>query len=124
MQLTQRNVYRCLCAEPVHSSAYVCADHRYDLEHWPFKVECGPDDKPMIKVQHKYEEKTFAAEEISAMVLVKMRETAEAYLGKVVKKAVVTVPAYFNDSQRQVCGSGCACQTLASLKDALTHSHA
>ncbi|KAL0316319.1 UNVERIFIED_CONTAM: Heat shock cognate protein 2 [Sesamum radiatum] len=61
----------------------------------------GPGDKPMIVVNYKGEEKQFAAEEISSMVLMKMREIAEAYLGATVKNAVVTVPAYFNDSQRQ-----------------------
>ncbi|CAI0420943.1 unnamed protein product [Linum tenue] len=58
-------------------------------------------DKPMIVVQHKGEEKQFAPEEISSMVLIKMREIAEAFLGQNIKNAVVTVPAYFNDSQRQ-----------------------
>ncbi|CAI0420941.1 unnamed protein product [Linum tenue] len=61
----------------------------------------GPGDKPMIVVQHKGEEKQFAPEEISSMVLIKMREIAEAFLGQNIKNAVVTVPAYFNDSQRQ-----------------------
>lgn len=55
----------------------------------------------MIVVKHKGEEKKFQAEEVSSMVLVKMKETAQNYLGKDVKHAVVTVPAYFNDSQRQ-----------------------
>jgi len=55
--------------------------------------------KPKIQVEYKGETKTFFAEEISSMVLVKMRETAEAYLGKDVPNAVITVPAYFNDSQ-------------------------
>ncbi|CAB4273008.1 unnamed protein product [Prunus armeniaca] len=72
-----------------------------DMKHWPFKVVPGPGDKPMIVVQYKGEEKQFAAEEISSMVLTKMREIAEAYLGHSVNNAVVTVPAYFNDSQRQ-----------------------
>ncbi|CAI0473939.1 unnamed protein product [Linum tenue] len=72
-----------------------------DMKHWPFKVIPGPGDKPMIMVQHKGEEKQFAPEEISSMVLVKMREIAEAFLGQTIKNAVVTVPAYFNDSQRQ-----------------------
>jgi len=70
------------------------------MKHWPFKVEAGPADKPMIVVNFKGETKKFHAEEISSMVLVKMREVAEAYLSKTVKNAVVTVPAYFNDSQR------------------------
>ncbi|RVW87405.1 Heat shock cognate 70 kDa protein [Vitis vinifera] len=72
-----------------------------DIKLWPFKVVAGPGDKPMIVVNYKGEEKQFAAEEISSMVLMKMREIAEAYLGSAVKNAVVTVPAYFNDSQRQ-----------------------
>uniref|UniRef100_A0A6N2M5E8 Uncharacterized protein n=1 Tax=Salix viminalis TaxID=40686 RepID=A0A6N2M5E8_SALVM len=72
-----------------------------DMKHWPFKVVPGPGDKPMIVVKYKGEEKQFAAEEISSMVLTKMREIAEAFLGHSVKNAVVTVPAYFNDSQRQ-----------------------
>ncbi|KAK8685400.1 hypothetical protein V6N13_041402 [Hibiscus sabdariffa] len=72
-----------------------------DMKLWPFKVIPGPGDKPMIVVSYKGEEKQFAAEEISSMVLIKMREIAEAYLGSTIKNAVVTVPAYFNDSQRQ-----------------------
>jgi len=72
-----------------------------DLKHWPFKVEQGPGEKPLIVVDYKGESKKFHAEEISSMVLVKMKEIAEAYLSKTVKNAVVTVPAYFNDSQRQ-----------------------
>jgi len=71
-----------------------------DKKHWPFKVvdEAG---KPKIGVEYKCEDKTFTPEEISAMVLTKMKETAEAYLGTTVRDAVITVPAYFNDSQRQ-----------------------
>jgi heat shock protein 1/8 len=72
-----------------------------DMKHWPFKIESGPGEKPVIEVQYKGEAKKFHAEEISSMVLVKMKEIAEAYLSKSVKNAVVTVPAYFNDSQRQ-----------------------
>ncbi|XP_022845127.1 heat shock 70 kDa protein-like [Olea europaea var. sylvestris] len=72
-----------------------------DMKLWPFKVIAGPGDKPMIVVTYKGEQKQFAAEEISSMVLVKMRETAESFLGYQIKNAVVTVPAYFNDSQRQ-----------------------
>jgi heat shock protein 1/8 len=71
-----------------------------DMKHWPFKV-VNEATKPKIQVEYKAETKTFFPEEISAMVLVKMKETAEAFLGKTVKDAVVTVPAYFNDSQRQ-----------------------
>jgi L1 cell adhesion molecule like protein len=74
---------------------------QHDMSHWPFKVTKGPGDKPMIQVTYKAEEKTFSPEEISSMVLSKMKEVAETYLGGEVKQAVVTVPAYFNDSQRQ-----------------------
>merc|ERR1712159_331078 len=59
------------------------------------------DAKPMIEVEYKAETKQFSAEEVSSMILVKMKEITESYLGKTVKNAVVTVPAYFNDSQRQ-----------------------
>jgi len=72
-----------------------------DIKLWPFKVEAGPADKPIICVKFQGEEKKFQAEEISSMVLIKMKEIAETYLGKTIKNAVVTVPAYFNDSQRQ-----------------------
>ncbi|KAK4374895.1 hypothetical protein RND71_005572 [Anisodus tanguticus] len=72
-----------------------------DMKLWPFKVLAGPGEKPMIEVSYKGEKKQFSAEEISSMVLVKMKETAESFLGFKVKNAVVTVPAYFNDSQRQ-----------------------
>merc|ERR1712100_815026 len=72
-----------------------------DMKHWPFKINTCPGNKPIIQVEFKGENKTFAPEEISAMVLTKMKDTAETYLGKTVHKAVITVPAYFNDSQRQ-----------------------
>jgi len=72
-----------------------------DMKHWPFTVTPGTGGTPIIEVDYKGEKKQFKAEEISSMVLTKMREIAEAYLGKEVKNAVVTVPAYFNDSQRQ-----------------------
>lgn len=71
-----------------------------DMKHWPFRVvsEAG---KPKVQVEYKGETKTFFPEEISSMVLTKMKEIAEAYLGRKVQSAVITVPAYFNDSQRQ-----------------------
>ena len=72
-----------------------------DIKDWPFKVKSGDAEKPMISVEFHGEQKEFSAEEISSMILVKMKEVAEEYLGKEVKNAVVTVPAYFNDSQRQ-----------------------
>ena len=72
-----------------------------DIKLWPFKVVSGQGDKPMIVVDVQGEEKKYHPEEISSMILLKMKETAEAYLGCKVNDAVVTVPAYFNDSQRQ-----------------------
>jgi heat shock protein 1/8 len=71
-----------------------------DMKHFPFKI-IDKGGKPVIQVEFKGETKTFTPEEISSMVLTKMRETAESYLGGTVNNAVVTVPAYFNDSQRQ-----------------------
>ena len=72
-----------------------------DMKHWPFKVIRGDGDKPKIQVQFKGETKEFFPEEISAMVLGKMKETAENMLTEKVTDAVITVPAYFNDGQRQ-----------------------
>ncbi|XP_074597399.1 heat shock 70 kDa protein 1A-like [Brevipalpus obovatus] len=71
-----------------------------DMKHWPFKVT-NNGGKPKVQVEFKGENKSFFPEEISSMVLTKMKETAEAYLGQKVTDAVITVPAYFNDSQRQ-----------------------
>lgn len=71
-----------------------------DIKRWPFQV-VSDGGKPKIVVEFKGEAKKFAPEEISSMVLTKMKETAEAYLGTTLKDAVITVPAYFNDSQRQ-----------------------
>ncbi|EHA24355.1 hypothetical protein ASPNIDRAFT_181371 [Aspergillus niger ATCC 1015] len=76
------------------------AEVQSDMKHWPFKVvEKG--GKPIVEVEFKGETKQFTPEEVSSMILTKMRETAEAYLGGTVNNAVITVPAYFNDSQRQ-----------------------
>ncbi|OAX43214.1 heat shock protein 70 [Rhizopogon vinicolor AM-OR11-026] len=71
-----------------------------DMKHWPFDV-VDNGGKPAISVDYKTDTRQFTPEEISAMVLTKMKETAEAYLGEKVTHAVVTVPAYFNDAQRQ-----------------------
>merc|ERR1711871_615098 len=70
------------------------------MKHWPFTV-FDNKGKAGIQAHHNGERKNFTPEEISSMVLAKMKETAEAYLGEKVTKAVITVPAYFNDSQRQ-----------------------
>eukprot|EP00741_Cyanophora_paradoxa_P013860 tig00020710_g13378.t1 len=91
-----------------------------DMKHWPFKIIPKDGDKPYIQVEFKGETKTFAPEEISAMVLVKMKEVAEAYLGKTVKNAVITVPAYFNDSQRQAtkdAGTICGMNVLRIINE-------
>eukprot|EP00953_Heterococcus_sp_UTEX-ZZ885_P027277 14652-Heterococcus_DN1.PRE.2 len=71
-----------------------------DIKLFPFKVT-NVSGKPNIQVDIKGEKKTFSPEEISAMILIKMKEIAESFLGKDIKHAVVTVPAYFNDAQRQ-----------------------
>jgi heat shock 70kDa protein 1/2/6/8 len=72
-----------------------------DAKDFSFALVAGEAEKPMVQVEFHGETKTFSAEEISSMILTKMKEIAEAYLGKEIKNAVVTVPAYFNDSQRQ-----------------------
>ncbi|CAG8756022.1 39793_t:CDS:2, partial [Gigaspora margarita] len=71
-----------------------------DMKHWPFKV-IDKNGKPYIQVEFKCETKQFTPEEISSMVLLKMKETAEAFLGTKVTNAVITVPAHFNQSKRQ-----------------------
>merc|ERR1712013_597291 len=72
-----------------------------DIKLWPFKVVRESQDRPAIEVTYKSETKRFFPEEISSMVLGYMNGIAEAYMGSPVKNVVVTVPAYFNDSQRQ-----------------------
>ncbi|KZF21138.1 hsp70-like protein C [Xylona heveae TC161] len=75
-------------------------DIQSDIKHFPFRV-VNKNDRPHVKVEVGGGDKVFTPEEISAMVLGKMKEIAESYLGKSVTHAVVTVPAYFNDNQRQ-----------------------
>lgn len=72
-----------------------------ELRNFSYKVAADKSDKPVIHVSYQGEEKTFYPEEISSMILTKMKDISEMYLGKEVKDAVITVPAYFNDSQRQ-----------------------
>ena len=72
-----------------------------DIKQFPYKVNDNGNNKPVIEVSYKGENKTFHPEEISSMVLIKMKETAESYIGEPVTDAVITVPAYFNDEQRQ-----------------------
>jgi len=87
-----------------------------DIKLWPFQIISGEGEKPMISVDYKGERKTFSAEEVSSMILVKMKEVAEAYLSKEVKNAVVTVPAYFNDSQRQATKDAAAIAGLNCMR--------
>ena len=77
------------------------ASVKKDSKMLSYKVVPGKDGSPSVQVDYKGEKKTYTPEEVSAMVLSKMKEVAETYLGKTVKNAVVTVPAYFNDAQRQ-----------------------
>src|SRR6201996_848205 len=95
------------------------AEVQADIKHFPFKV-LDKGGKPFIQVEFKGETKTFTPEEISSMVLTKMRETAESYLGNNVTSAVVTVPAYFNDSQRQAtkdAGTICGLNVLRIINE-------
>ncbi len=96
-----RNVFVGADAKRLIGRRYSDPTVQSDMKLWPFKVIPGPGDKPIIVVWFKGEQKQFGPEEISSMVLIKMKEISEAFLGKSVKNAVVTVPAYFNDSQRQ-----------------------
>ncbi|GJU49472.1 heat shock cognate 70 kDa protein, partial [Tanacetum coccineum] len=79
------------------------SDHQVqkDMELWPFKVMKGDSDKPSVVVEYKGEQKKFTPEELSAMVLKKMKEDAEGFLGEEVNNVVITVPAYFNNQQRE-----------------------
>ncbi|MCJ1452572.1 Heat shock protein ssb1 [Mycoblastus sanguinarius] len=86
-----------------------------DIESWPFKV-VDHGGSPMVQVEYLKETKTFSPQEISSMVLMKMKEVAETKLGKKVKKAVITVPAYFNDNQRQATKDAGAIADLQVLR--------
>lgn len=87
-----------------------------DKKLWSFDVEGDSNNKPYISYENKNEKKKLYPEEISAMVLNRLKETAEAYLGHPVKKAVVTVPAYFNDSQRQATKDACTISGMECLR--------
>ena len=86
-----------------------------DMKHWPFKVIQGEGGRPKVQIDVEGEPKSFYPEEVSSMVLIKMKETAEAFIGQPVKDAVITVPAYFNDSQRQATKDAGAIAGLAYL---------
>jgi len=87
-----------------------------DLKHYPFKIVRGNDDSILFEVEYKGETKKFTPEEISAMVLQEMKSIAEAYLGKTVKNCIITVPAYFNDSQRQSTKDACRIAGLSCIR--------
>jgi heat shock protein 1/8 len=96
---------------------------KYDEQHvqddkklWSFDVSGDENNKPVINVDYKDEKHKFYPEQISAMVLTRLKETAEAYLGHPVKKAVITVPAYFNDSQRQATKDACVISGMECLR--------
>jgi heat shock 70kDa protein 1/2/6/8 len=72
-----------------------------DIKLWSFNVSGDANNKPLVNVRYKNEDKQFHPEEISAMVIQRLKETTESFLGHPLKKVVITVPAYFNDSQRQ-----------------------
>jgi heat shock protein 1/8 len=95
-----------------YDDPYVQADKKL----WSFDIVGDENNKPVINVDYKNENKKFCPEEISAMVLARLKETAEAYLGHPVKKAVVTVPAYFNDSQRQATKDACTISGMECLR--------
>ncbi|TKC46763.1 hypothetical protein EI555_007116 [Monodon monoceros] len=87
-------------AKPLIGQRFDDAVVQSDMKHWPFMV-VNDAGRPKVQEEYKRETKGFYPEEVSSMVLTKMKEIAEAYLGKTVTNAIVTVPAYFNDSQRQ-----------------------
>jgi L1 cell adhesion molecule like protein len=95
-----------------YDDSYVQADKKL----WSFDISADTNNKPVINVDFKGEQKTFCPEEVSAMVLTRLKETAEAFLGHPVKKAVVTVPAYFNDSQRQATKDACTISGMECLR--------
>ncbi|KAJ2772470.1 ATPase with role in protein import into the ER, partial [Coemansia nantahalensis] len=94
---------------------YADKEVKRDMKHWPFKV-IDKDGKPNFQVMLKGDKRVFSPEEISAMVLGKMKEVAEAYLNTKVTHAVVTVPAYFSDAQRQATKDAGAIAGLTVLR--------
>ncbi|KAH9322913.1 hypothetical protein KI387_017552 [Taxus chinensis] len=87
-----------------------------DRKIWPFTIVSGNDDKPMIEVDYRGQKKLFSAEEISSMVLAKMKKIAEDYLMCDVKDAVITVPAYFNDAQKRATRDACKIAGLNAMR--------
>ena len=101
-QITRNPTNTVFDAKRLIGRKYEDREVQEDINLWPFKVVKDPkSDRPQIQITYQKQEKKFFAEEISAMVLQKLKQTASDFLGKEVKDAIVTVPAYFNDSQRQ-----------------------
>ena len=101
-QITRNPTNTVFDAKRLIGRKYEDREVQEDMKLWPFRVvKDDKSDRPQVVVQYQKQEKKFFAEEISAMVLQKLKQTACDYLGKEVKDAIVTVPAYFNDSQRQ-----------------------
>ena len=101
-QITRNPTNTVFDAKRLIGRKYEDREVQEDIKLWPFKVVKDPkSDRPQVVINYQKQEKKFFAEEISAMVLQKLKKTAEDFLGKDVKDAIVTVPAYFNDSQRQ-----------------------
>ena len=91
-----------------------------EMKHMPYKVVSGKNNNPTLRVKYKNEIVDFSPQEISAFILQKMKSTAESYLGKEVKNAVITVPAYFNDAQRQAtkdAGAICGLNVLRIINE-------
>eukprot|EP00656_Telonema_subtile_P055962 TRINITY_DN8832_c0_g1_i2.p1 TRINITY_DN8832_c0_g1~~TRINITY_DN8832_c0_g1_i2.p1 ORF type:complete len:581 (+),score=181.79 TRINITY_DN8832_c0_g1_i2:76-1818(+) len=91
-----------------------------DAKRWPFKIVAGPDGKAMVEVTFKGEVKRMHPEEVSAMILAKIKQDAEAFIGHEVNDAVITVPAYFNDAQRQAtkdAGAICGLNVLRIINE-------
>lgn len=101
-QITRNPTNTVFDAKRLIGRKYNDAEVQADIKLWPFQVVKDPSsDRPQIRVKYLNQCKSFYAEEISAMVLQKLKQTASDYLGKDIKDAIITVPAYFNDSQRQ-----------------------
>ncbi|KAJ0930086.1 putative Heat shock protein 70 family [Helianthus annuus] len=100
-QITRNPTHTVFDVKRIMGSRFNDTSLQKDIESWPFKVIQGSSDKPMIVLEHMGANKEFSAEELSSMILKKLKEAAEAYLGTTVRDAVITVPAYFSDKQRQ-----------------------
>ena len=103
-------------AKRLIGQAFSDAQLQRDIRHFPFGVVEGPGDKPLIEVDYRGSKRRFAPEEVSAMVLEQMKKTAERFLGHAVRRAVITVPAYFNDAQRQATKAAGAIAGLEVLR--------